>query len=140
MDRPFGIYRGTCGADVLQLISSCGVNSISILDVHSEVLLGAVPNYVRCKNIYADPIIEKVFEQIPCANLMIVAPDTGAIKTCRNFIDFFKCKNGVELDFALVDKVRKEANQVHAVQLISGVVAKRTCLILDDMIDTGVCL
>ena len=138
MDRPSGDYRSTSGADVLQLISFAGANSLSVLDAHSEILLGSVPHTVSCRNLNSNSLIEKVITELGHENLTIVSPDAGAIKRCKSFIAEYQIKTKVELEFAVIEKTRKKPNEVHSIQLMNGIVAKRNCLILDDMVDTGV--
>lgn len=137
-DRPVGDFKATSGADVLQLIAFSGACSISVVDAHSEILLATVPNNVFCRNISSNSLTEEVIKQIGHENLVIVSPDIGALKRCKYLIAYFKTHSGVELELVVLDKTRKKPNEVEGIQLLVGQVDKKRCLILDDMVDTGV--
>lgn len=138
MDRPVRDYKGTAGADVLQFIAHAGADTIAVIDAHSEIVLGAVPLTVSCRNLNSNRLIETVVSQMNLNHTILVSPDVGAVKRCKSFIDFFKDKTGHSLDLAVVDKTRKHPNEVESIQLLLGDVSGKHCLILDDMVDTGV--
>lgn len=138
MDRPTGDYKTTSAADVLQFISHAGATTIHILDPHSEIMMGAVPHTVCCRVLSSYTLAEGVVDRLKTDNLVIVSPDVGAVKRCKGFIKHYQDTKGVELEFAIIDKCRKRPNEVESVQLVVGSVAGKRCLILDDMVDTGV--
>lgn len=140
MDRPTGDYKTTAAADVLQFLSHAGASTIHVLDPHSEILMGTVPLGVCCRTLTSVTIAEKVVDMLTPEKLVIVSPDVGALKRCKGFVSHFKSTRGVELELAVIDKSRKKPNEVESVELVVGSVTGKRCLILDDMVDTGVSL
>lgn len=138
MDRPVGDYKATSGSDVLQYISFAGADSIHIFESHSEILLAAVPLNVFCRNLSSFPVVADVVDLLGVENLVIVSPDLGAVKRCKEFVKFYRKERAVELDVAIMDKTRTRPNEVESVQLVVGSVDKKRVLFMDDMIDTGV--
>ena len=81
-------------------------------------------------NIYAAPVLLDHLEKQKYENLMVVSPDVGGVVRARAFAKRLEC------DLAIIDKRRPKAN-VSEVMNIIGEVEGRTCVIMDDIVDTA---
>jgi ribose-phosphate pyrophosphokinase len=81
-------------------------------------------------NIYAAPVLLDDLEKQKYENLMVVSPDVGGVVRARAFAKRLEC------DLAIIDKRRPKAN-VSEVMNIIGEVEGRTCVIMDDIVDTA---
>jgi ribose-phosphate pyrophosphokinase len=80
--------------------------------------------------MFASPVMVSYFKKLDLPNLTVVSPDAGGVERAR----FFATKMGAPL--AIVDKRRTDINVTEVMNVI-GDVRGRTCLILDDMVDTA---
>jgi ribose-phosphate pyrophosphokinase len=114
---------------VANLITEAGANRVLTLDLHSGQIQGFFD--IPCDNLYAAPVIVRDIEQkFGKDNVMIVSPDVGGVVRARNVAS----RLGVPL--AIVDKRRKKAG-VSEVMNIIGDVAGHTCILIDDIVDSG---
>jgi ribose-phosphate pyrophosphokinase len=113
---------------VANLISAAGADHVITLALHSDQEQGFFDFPVD--NLSAKKLFVEYFKRKKIKDLMIVAPDTGAAKTAKRFAD------ALGADLAILHKVRTAHNVSEVTQVI-GDVMDRTCLIFDDMIDTG---
>jgi ribose-phosphate pyrophosphokinase len=117
---------------VADLITSAGANRILALDLHA----GQIQGYfnIPVDHLYATPVTVEYFRRLKTEKkiekLTVVSPDTGGVERARAFAK----KLGVPL--AIIDKRREDADVVEVMNVI-GDAGGRTCLIVDDMIDTG---
>ena len=117
---------------VADLITSAGANRILALDLHA----GQIQGYfnIPVDHLYATPVTVEYFRRLKAERkieeMTVVSPDTGGVERARAFAK----KLGVPL--AIIDKRREDADVVEVMNVI-GDVAARTCLIVDDMVDTG---
>lgn len=113
---------------VADLLSAAGADHVITMNLHSDQEQGffdfPVDN-LSAKKLFVDYFLKKKLK-----NLMVVAPDTGAVKNAKRFADL------VGADLAIIHKVRTAHNVSEVTQVI-GDVADRTCLIYDDLIDTA---
>ena len=113
---------------VANLISAAGANHVITINLHSDQEQGffdfPVDN-LKAKKIFVDYFLRKKLK-----DLVVVAPDAGAAKEAKRFADSI----GAEL--AIIHKVRPEHN-VSEVMHVVGDVVDKTCIIYDDMVDTG---
>jgi len=113
---------------IADLIGAAGANHVITINLHSDQEQGffnfPVDN-ISAKNLFVD-----YFKKKKIKDLMVVAPDTGAAKSAKRFADM------LGVDLAILHKVRTAHNVSEVTQVI-GDVMDRTCLIFDDMIDTG---
>ena len=113
-------------ADILQ---TAGANRVLTMDLHSSQLQGFFN--IPVDNLMGMPIIARYFKKVGIPeNLTIVSPDTGSVVRSRAMASKFN------VPLAIIDKRRPEANVMEVMNVI-GDVKGRTCLMLDDMIDTG---
>ncbi len=113
---------------VANMLQSVGVNRVLTMDLHSDQIQGFFD--IPVDNIYAAPIILADVWQQTYQNLMVVSPDVGGVVRARAFAKQMDC------DLAIIDKRRPKAN-VSEVMNIIGDVQGRTCMIMDDMVDTA---
>jgi ribose-phosphate pyrophosphokinase len=114
---------------VANLISKSGINRVLTVDLHADQIQGFFN--IPVDNIYASPILLDDIRQQKYQNLMVVSPDVGGVIRARALA---KCLDNVDL--AIIDKRRPKAN-VSEVMHIIGDVHGRSCIIIDDLVDTA---
>lgn len=113
-------------ADILQ---TAGADRVLTMDLHSSQLQGFFN--IPVDNLMGMPILAKYFKKIGTPeNLTIVSPDTGSVVRSRAMASKF------DAPLAIIDKRRPRANVMEVMNVI-GDIKGRTCLMLDDMIDTA---
>src|SRR5205823_5560060 len=81
-------------------------------------------------HLYATPVTVDFFRELKLKNLTVISPDTGGVERARAFA------KKLQVPLAIIDKRREDATTVEVMNVI-GEVEGRTCLVVDDMIDTG---
>ena len=118
---------------VADMLTSAGIDRVLTIDLHADQIQGVFN--VPVDNIYATPVllldIEKQVEAGLYADVMIVSPDVGGVVRARAMAKLLN-----DADLAIIDKRRPEANQSEVMHII-GDVAGRTCVLVDDMVDTA---
>lgn len=136
-DRPIKPYRGSSAADVMNFIKFAGADSVSVFDVHTEqTLTTAYPLFTN--SLTAMNLIDKMIEIEKLDEPVVVSPDAGGVKRVKTYLSMRQQSNIKELAFAVLDKTRVEANKVDKIILLIGDIKGKDCIIVDDMIDTGV--
>jgi len=113
---------------VADLLTSAGANRVLALDLHAGQIQGYFD--IPVDHLYATPVTVGYFRKLRLKNLVVVSPDPGGVERARAFAKRLK------VPLAIIDKRREDADVVEMFNVI-GEVAGRTCLIVDDMIDTG---
>ena len=113
---------------VANLLSSAGADHVITVTLHSDQEQGFFDFPVD--NLNAVKLFADYFKRKKLQDLVVVAPDTGATKAAKRFAD------ELGADLAILHKVRP-AHNVSVVTQVVGDVTDKTCLIYDDMIDTG---
>ena len=113
---------------VANLMVAAGADRVVSIDFHQHQIQGFFD--IPVDHLYAAPVFTAYFSGKELPDLVVVAPDVGSAKMARGFAK----RLGASL--AIIDKRRPAAN-VSEVLNVVGDVANRTCLITDDMIDTG---
>jgi ribose-phosphate pyrophosphokinase len=113
---------------VANLIEAAGADRVLGIDFHTHQIQGFFD--VPVDHLYAAPVLTNYFRNKGLENLVVVAPDVGAAKMARGFA------RRLDASFAIIDKRRPTANVAEVVSVV-GEVEGRTCLIVDDMIDTA---
>ena len=110
------------------LIMHSGVDRVLTMDLHANQIVGFFG--IPVDHLYAAPVLLKYISDQKLPNLTIVSPDAGGVERARAF--------AVRLDaqLAIVDKRRVGPNVAEIMNVI-GEVKGRTCVIVDDMIDTA---
>jgi ribose-phosphate pyrophosphokinase len=113
---------------VADLLTTAGANRALIVDLHTPQLQGFFN--IPVDHLFASPVLVDHFRKLSLPNLTVVSPDAGGVERAR----FFAKK--VDAALAIVDKRRVEMNVAEVMHVI-GDVNGRTCLIIDDLIDTA---
>ena len=128
-DRRPGSARVPITAKVVaNMLVSVGVDRVLTMDLHSEQIQGFFD--VPVDNIYSAPILLSDIWKNDHQNLVVVSPDVGGVVRARALA------KRLEADLAIIDKRRPRPN-VATVMHIIGDVSGRTCVIVDDMVDTA---
>jgi ribose-phosphate pyrophosphokinase len=113
---------------VADLLTTAGADRALIVDLHAPQLQGFFN--IPVDHLFASPVLVDHFKKLQLPNLTVVSPDAGGVERAR----FFAKK--VDAALAIVDKRRVEANVAEVMHVI-GDVKGRTCLVIDDLIDTA---
>src|SRR5947209_16724349 len=124
-DRPRAPISSKLVAD---LLTTAGAHRALIVDLHAPQLQGFFN--IPVDHLFASPVLVDHFRKLSLPNLTVVSPDAGGVERAR----FFAKK--VDAALAIVDKRRVEANVAEVMHVI-GDVSGRTCLVIDDLIDTA---
>ncbi len=110
------------------LLTAAGVHRVLTMDLHAEQIQGFFN--IPVDNIYSLPIMLADVWKKHYKNLTVVSPDVGGVVRARALAKRLEC------DLAIIDKRRPKAN-VSEVMNIIGDVQGRTCVLMDDMVDTA---
>ena len=113
---------------VANMLTSVGVNRLLTMDLHSDQIQGFFE--IPVDNIYASPVLLDDLTKQDHHNLVVVSPDVGGVVRARALA------KQMGSDLAIIDKRRPKANVAKVMNII-GDVADRTCVIMDDMVDTA---
>lgn len=114
---------------VADLLQSAGVNRVLTMDLHSNQLQGFFN--IPVDNLMGMPVLAKYFSESGLPNdLVVVSPDMGSVSRSRQLATKFN------VPMAIIDKRRPKANVMEVMNII-GEVRGKTCLMIDDMIDTA---
>lgn len=114
---------------VANMLQSVGFDRLLTIDLHAEQVQGFFD--IPVDNVYASPILlGDIWRQAP-ENLTIVSPDVGGVVRARAL-----AKRLDDVDLAIIDKRRPKANVAQVMHII-GEVNDRTCVIIDDIVDTA---
>ncbi len=113
---------------VADLLTTARAHRALIVDLHTPQLQGFFN--IPVDHLFASPVLVDHFRKLQLPNLTVVSPDAGGVERAR----FFAKK--VDAALAIVDKRRVEMNVAEIMHVI-GDVHGRTCLIIDDLIDTA---
>ncbi len=113
---------------VANMLSSAGVDRLLTMDLHSDQIQGFFD--IPVDNIYATPILLDDLAVNKPENLVIVSPDVGGVVRARAWSKILGS------DLAIIDKRRPKPN-VSEVMNIIGDVEGRSCVIVDDIVDTA---
>lgn len=113
---------------VANMLQVAGVQRVLTVDLHSDQIQGFFD--IPVDNIYGTPILLGDIWKRHYENLLVVSPDVGGVVRARALA------KRLESDLAIIDKRRPKAN-VSEVMNIIGEVRGRTCVMLDDLVDTA---
>jgi ribose-phosphate pyrophosphokinase len=113
---------------VANMLQAVGVNRVLVMDLHADQIQGFFD--IPVDNIYASPILLGDLWKHNYDNLMVVSPDVGGVVRARALA------KRMDADLAIIDKRRPRPNVAEVMHII-GDVTDRTCVIMDDMIDTA---
>jgi ribose-phosphate pyrophosphokinase len=113
------------------LFATAGAHRLMAVDLHTAQIQGFFDGPVD--HLFALPILADYIEdKLDLGQVTVVAPDAGRVRVCERWTDRLSCP------LAIIHKRRDPdvANQVKVFEVV-GQVAGRTCILVDDMIDTG---
>ncbi len=113
---------------VADMMATAGVDRVLTVDLHAEQIQGFFD--VPVDNVYGSSVLLNDIEQQGFENLTIVSPDIGGVVRAR------AVAKEMGVDLAIIDKRRPKANVAEVMNII-GEVEDRTCLLVDDMVDTA---
>jgi len=114
---------------VANMLSVAGVDRVLTVDLHAEQIQGFFD--IPVDNVYGSPLLLLDIWRQKYENLIVVSPDVGGVVRARAV-----AKQLDDSDLAIIDKRRPQANQAQVMHII-GDVKGRTCVIIDDMVDTA---
>lgn len=114
---------------VANMISSVGTDRVVTLDLHADQIQGFFD--IPIDNIYASPVLLGDIWKHEYPDLIIVSPDVGGVVRARAV-----ARHLDNADLAIIDKRRPRANESKVMNII-GDVDGRSCVIVDDMVDTA---
>ncbi len=114
---------------VADMITSVGVDRVLTIDLHADQIQGFFTMPVD--NVYASPVLLSDIWRQKHPDMMVVSPDVGGVVRARALA---KRLDGADL--AIVDKRRPGPNEAKVMNII-GDVTGRTCILVDDMVDTA---
>ena len=113
---------------VANMLQAVGVQRLLTMDLHADQIQGFFD--IAVDNVYAAPVLLNDLDKQKYDDLLVVSPDVGGVVRARAFAKRMEC------DLAIIDKRRPKAN-VSEVMNIIGEVEGRTCVIMDDIVDTA---
>jgi len=114
---------------VANMITSVGTNRVLTVDLHAEQIQGFFD--IPMDNVYASPVLLGDIWKHEYPDLMVVSPDVGGVVRARAI-----ARQLDNADLAIIDKRRPRANESQVMNII-GDVDGRTCVMVDDMVDTA---
>ncbi|MBV9348787.1 MAG: ribose-phosphate pyrophosphokinase, partial [Pseudolabrys sp.] len=114
---------------VANLITRAGADRVLTLDLHAGQIQGFFD--IPTDNLYASPVmVRDIRERIPLDNIMVVSPDVGGVVRARGLA------KRINAPLAIIDKRRERAGESEVMNVI-GDVAGYTCVLVDDIVDSG---
>ena len=127
--RPRATRSAITAKLVADMISNSGVNRLLTLDLHSDQIQGFFS--IPVDNVYGSPVLLGEVWRQRYPNLIVVSPDVGGVVRARAI-----AKRLDDADLAIIDKRRPRPNESKIMNII-GEVEGKTCVIIDDMVDTA---
>lgn len=113
---------------VADMIQAAGANRVLTMDLHADQIQGFFS--IPTDNIYASPILLGDIWRHEYEDLLVVSPDVGGVVRARAMAKH------LEADLAIIDKRRPRPNEAKVMHII-GEVRGRTCILMDDLVDTA---
>ncbi len=114
---------------VANLIAASGFDRVITVDVHADQIQGFFD--IAVDNVYASPVLLSDIWKQQYPDVVVVSPDVGGVVRARAL-----AKRLDDADLAIIDKRRPQPNAAEVMNII-GSVEKKTCILIDDMIDTA---
>ena len=113
---------------VASMIATAGANRVLTMDLHADQIQGFFD--IPTDNIYASPVLLGDIWKHEYKDLLVVSPDVGGVVRARAMA------KQLETELAIIDKRRPRPNEAKIMHII-GDVDNHTCVLMDDMVDTG---
>jgi len=127
--RPRATRSAITAKLVADMLVTAGVNRLLTLDLHSDQIQGFFD--IPVDNVYGSPVLLGDVWRQAYPNLIVVSPDVGGVVRARAL-----AKQLDDADLAIIDKRRPRPNESKVMNII-GEVSGRTCVLIDDMVDTA---
>ena len=128
-DRKVGPRTPISAKLVANLITHAGADRVMTLDLHAGQIQGFFD--IPTDNLYASPVmVRDIRERFDLAKVMVVSPDVGGVVRARGLA------KRINAPLAIIDKRRERAGESEVMNVI-GEVDKRTCILVDDIVDSG---
>lgn len=126
--RPRSVRVPITAKVVANMLTTVGIDRVLTMDLHSDQIQGFFD--IPVDNIYGMPILLGDVWKNDYQKLVVVSPDVGGVIRARHLAKRLEC------DLAIIDKRRPKPNEAKVMNII-GEVRGRTCVIIDDMVDTA---
>ncbi len=128
-DRRVGSRSPISAKLVANLITHAGADRVLTLDLHAGQIQGFFD--IPTDNLYASPVmVRDIKERFDLGNVMVVSPDVGGVVRARGLA------KRINAPLAIIDKRRERAGESEVMNVI-GDVAGYTCILIDDIVDSG---
>ncbi len=128
-DRKVGSRAPISAKLVANLITHAGVDRVMTLDLHANQIQGFFD--IPVDNLFASPVmVRDIKERFDLTNVMVVSPDVGGVVRARGLA------KRINTPLAIIDKRRERAGESEVMNVI-GEVAGYTCILVDDIVDSG---
>ncbi|HEY5624777.1 MAG TPA: ribose-phosphate diphosphokinase [Gammaproteobacteria bacterium] len=114
---------------VAKLIAAAGIDRVLTVDLHADQIQGFFD--IAVDNVYASPVLLGDAWRQKYPDMVVVSPDVGGVVRARAL-----AKRLDDADLAIIDKRRPEANMTEVMHVI-GEVRGKTCVLIDDLVDTA---
>ncbi len=114
---------------VANLIGSSGIGRVLTVDLHADQIQGFFD--IPVDNVYASPVLLGDAWKQKYKDMVVVSPDVGGVVRARAL-----AKRLDDADLAIIDKRRPQANMAQVMNVI-GEVSGKTCVLIDDLVDTA---
>ncbi|MGH8427449.1 MAG: ribose-phosphate diphosphokinase [Gammaproteobacteria bacterium] len=114
---------------VANLLTHAGIDRVLTVDIHADQIQGFFD--IPFDNVHASPILLSDLWRCSYQDMIVVSPDVGGVARARAL-----AKRLDDADLAIIDKRRPQPNESKVMNII-GDVEGRTCVIVDDMVDTA---
>lgn len=114
---------------VANLIGTSGVDRVLTVDLHADQIQGFFD--IAVDNVYASPVLLGDVWKQKYDDMVVVSPDVGGVVRARAL-----AKRLDDADLVIIDKRRSKANQSEVMNII-GEVDNKSCVLIDDMVDTA---
>jgi len=114
---------------VANMLCTAGIDRLLTIDLHADQIQGFFD--IPVDNVYASPLLLGDIWRQTHPNMVVVSPDVGGVVRARAI-----AKRLDDSDLAIIDKRRPRANESEVMHII-GDVRDRTCIIIDDLVDTA---
>jgi ribose-phosphate pyrophosphokinase len=127
--RPRATRAAITAKLVANMLSRAGVDRLLTIDLHADQIQGFFD--IPVDNVYASPVLLGDAWRQAYPNIVVVSPDVGGVVRARAL-----AKRLDDADLAIIDKRRPRPNESQVMNII-GSVEGRTCILVDDMVDTA---
>jgi len=128
-DRKSGSRTPISAKLVANLITRAGADRVMTVDLHAGQIQGFFD--IPTDNLFASPVmVRDIKDRFTLGNLMVVSPDVGGVVRARGLA------KRIDAPLAIIDKRRERAGESEVMNVI-GDVEGRTCILVDDIVDSG---